>query len=230
MTKIEILRKFNFYRQATASLRAQIEQVAEVISLDGGKFYLHEGDRCNRIALVGEGNLRVYKTGESGREITLYHIQAGETCILTASCVLAGRRYPATAKVEAPTQAILFPAERFRNWVASHAELRGFVFDTLALRMAGVIALVEEIAFQKMDQRLAEFLLQRFSGGEHATTVLNLTHEQIAAELGSAREVITRLLQELQRTGAIELARGRIKLIDPGTMRAMISRDKPPIV
>ena len=208
----DILAQFPFYHSLPARWQQRLAETAKTASLPVGAFYFHEGDACTQIALVGGGDIRVYKSGETGREITLYHVRAGGTCILTASCVLAGKRYPASASVERAAEAVLFPAAEFRQWVAESDQIRKFVFETLASRMSEVMALIEEITFRKMDTRLASFLLERFANNGRPLTTLHLTHEQIAIELGSAREVVSRLLKEFERRGAIAMTRGRLKL------------------
>lgn len=219
MDKQAILKKFAFFEQVPSRLKAEMERTGALAELPKGAFYFHEGDRCTQIALLGEGRIRVYKIGESGRQITLYHVEAGETCILTASCVLAGVEYPASALVETPAKAVAFPAATFRDWVGRYEPVREFVFEILARRMATVMSVVEEIAFNKMDRRLAEYLLRRFDNNGRPLRVLHTTHEQIASELGSAREVISRLLKELERNGAIQLSRERISLRDKRALR-----------
>jgi len=210
----EILGKFEFYRTADSRMRSAVQENAAMATLSAGDFYFHEGDVCSHIALVGQGSIRVFKCGESGREITLYHVMAGQTCILTAACVLANKHYPASARAESDTEAVLFPANVFRDWVATNDLLRRFVFETLAERMADVMTLIEEVTFSKMDKRLAAYLLQRFTHDGMAVRVINETHENIAAELGTAREVVSRLLKDFERRRAIELGRGRIILQD----------------
>jgi len=224
MEKADILNKFSFYHDAPDAFRRDLLKTAMKASLPQGAFYFHEGDVCSQIALVGKGDIRVYKSTETGREITLYHVREGETCILTASCVLAQVHYPATAKVEQETEAAVFPSDRFRNWVAKRDEVRDFVFGTIAARVAEIMALVEEISFRKMDQRLAEFLLRSFENDGLPRTMLQLTNEQIAIELGSAREVISRLLKEFERVGAVELARGRIRLLSETRLRRYLEQ------
>lgn len=212
MDKIAILKQFSFYSDASLSQRRTFEDTAVVAELAEGQHFFYEGDQCHQIALVGEGGLRVYKNADTGRQITLYHVEHGETCILTASCILAGIAYPANAVAETDIASVIFPAPRFREWVASQDTVREFVFQTLAFRMAGVMSLVEEVAFNRMDQRLAVFLQERFANQGKPVRLLQLTHEEIAAELGSAREVISRLLKEFERRGAIELRRSRLRL------------------
>lgn len=222
MDKSDILQKYSFYADAPLVARQKFDRAATHVSLNPGDFYFHEGDACSHVALVGDGSIRVYKSGESGREITLYHVRAGETCILTASCVLAGMRYPAAAIAESQTEAVIFPAPVFREWIANLEPVRKFVFQTLAARMSQLMALVEEITFNKMDKRLAEYLHRRFDNDGRPIAVVHITHEQIATELGSAREVVSRLLKEFERLGAIEVARGRIRLRNGAALRQFI--------
>ncbi|MCA9741665.1 MAG: Crp/Fnr family transcriptional regulator [Deferribacteres bacterium] len=222
MNKSEILAQFSFFNELPSRWQQLVGEKAASASLPAGAFYFHEGDACTHIALVGKGDIRVYKGSESGREITLYHVRTGSTCILTASCVLAGMSYPASARVEAAAEAVLFPASDFRQWITESAEIRQFVFETLARRMADVMALIDEITFRKMDARLATFLQQRFANDGRPLTTLHFTHEQIAIELGSAREVISRLLKEFERLGAISITRGRIKLNDSKALERLV--------
>ncbi len=219
MRSIDILNQYNFYAQLTANTQKALANTGTHCVLRAGDFFFHEGDACSQVALIGRGDIRVYKSAESGREITLYHVASGETCVLTTTCFLTASTYPASAIAEEETEAILFPAPQVRRWFAEDETLRQFFLETLARRMSHVMALVEEVAFNRMDRRLAERLLRRFAQAGTTTDVLETTHEQLAAELGSAREVISRLLKELERSGAIELARGRIVLRDQAILR-----------
>ena len=140
----------------------------------------------------------------------------GELCILNVSGVLSHHVYPAAAVVEAPLRAVLVPGECFRKWVAHSEALRSLVFSIMSARFAEVVGLVEQVAFARTHERLADFLAGRLTPGER----LNMTHEQVALELGSSREVITRLLHDFERAGAVELSRGHIGLRDPGRLAA----------
>jgi len=126
----------------------------------------------------------------------------------------------ASAIVEAPTDAVVVAATEFREWVSAYDSGRPFVFESLASRVVDVMTLVEDVAFRKVDARLAQLLVRRFSMKGLALRVLSTTHEELAAELGTAREVVSRSLKEFERLGAIELARGRMDLRD----RALLQR------
>ncbi len=210
--KEAILKLFPFFQTLSNSFKRKLIEGAEYASLPAGAFYFEEGQSCSRIALVGSGDIRVFKRGENGREITLYHVEEGQTCILTASCVLAQSPYPATAVVDQPAQAIVFPADIFRDWVAHNEIIRQFVFSALANRMEGVLSLIEELTFHKLDERLKVFLKEKIKTSGHSE--IKMTHEEIAVELGSAREVISRLLKDFERRGLIQQNRGRILALD----------------
>jgi len=212
--KLEILGLFPFFQDLSDTFKQQLIRQSEYACLPAGASYFEEGHSCSQIALVGDGDIRVFKRSESGREITLYHVEKGETCILTASCVLAQSAYPATAVVDRDAHAVVFPAGVFRDWVARNETIRQFVFSSLAIRMEGVLSLIEELTFRKLDERLAEFLKEKLKTSDQDRRII-MTHEEIAVELGSAREVISRLLKDFERRGLIIQNRGEITVLDP---------------
>lgn len=194
-----------------AALMSYVEASTSMTSLTAGKVICHQGDTCSNLALLLSGSARVFKLAESGREITLYRVDPGECCILTASCILSGRAFPAYASVEQPLDAILIPAGRVVDWIASSAVWREFLWGLLAERLGDVIDLVEEVAFRRMDERLADHLA--IHAAQHGPE-LHATHSQIAAELGTSREVVSRMLKDLEQRGALRLHRGRIDILD----------------
>jgi CRP/FNR family transcriptional regulator len=218
MDKIEILEKLGFYSLSPPRFRTEIENACTQVNLEEGKVLFLEGDGCQQVGFVGEGSIRVSKIGETGREITLYHVNPGEGCVLNISCAFSDTGYPAMASIEKPTQMVVFPATLFRDWM-SKPEIRSFVFELFSRRLSQVITLVEEIVFRKMDQRLAEFLIQKFENKGKPRRVVKMTQEQIAAEMGTAREVVNRLLKEFERVEAIESGRGRIRLLNEINLR-----------
>jgi CRP/FNR family transcriptional regulator len=220
MQKSGILDLFAVFRDSQPETRREMLAAARPVTLKKGTIYIDDGGRTDVMALVGDGHLRVFKSSESGREITLYGVGAGEFCLLNLLCVLTGVRAPATARVEETVHAVVFRGDEFRHWVGSDAAIRTQVFSLLASSVVATMSLVEEIAFKKMDVRLAAYLWAHLPGHDAGAQV-DLTHEQIAADLGSAREVISRLLKEFERQGAVSLGRGRISLSDPDTLRAL---------
>ena len=201
------LELFPAFRKADPALGAEIVVSASPGRLAAGTRVYFEGDDCGQIAFLLAGEIRVFKAGESGREITLYEIGPGETCILNASCILSGKRYPANAETLSDCELLLLPAGRFRFLVDRYSDMRADVFAVLSERMAGVMALVEEIVFRKLDERLMDHLVEKAADGE-----LSTTHQAIANELGTSREVVSRLLKDFERRGRLSLGRHRITL------------------
>ena len=221
-SKREILAKIPFLAEASSDLRKAFAEAATLVHLEAGEYFLREGDTCAHFAVLVSGRMRVFKLGESGHEITLYHVGAGEACPLNVSCILSDRTVPAMACVEERVEAIVVPAPAFRAWIAEHESLRKFVFLMFSNRLTEVMSLVEEVAFRRMDQRLARRLLDLLIDDRSGGSV-EITHADLAADLGTAREVISRLLKEFERLGAIQLARGRIMTQDRAVLRSLAS-------
>ena len=181
---------------------------ATLSSFPGGMLIYSEGDTCSAIAFLLSGEIRVYKVAEGGREITLYEIGRGETCILNASCILAKTPYPANAVSLKEGSMLLVPADAFRRLMDTSEDMRYFVFEIMSSRLTTVMALVEEVAFGRMDIRLKEYLSEK---AEHG--VLISTHQKIADDLGTSREVVSRLLKDLERKGIVALSRNEITFL-----------------
>jgi len=199
-----------------SQLMRELSAVGLAARLGRGQSICHEGDACSQLALLTSGSARIFKLAESGREITLYRVDPGECCILTASCMLSGRAFPANAVVESDLEAVLVPEPQLLRWMTTSASWRDFLWGMLAGRLGDVISLVEEVAFRRMDQRLAEYLAEH---ALHKGPVLQATHSQIAADLGTSREVISRMLKDFELRGLLQLRRGRIELGDPQALR-----------
>jgi CRP/FNR family transcriptional regulator len=191
-------------------------------SVPAGTFLYHEGDHTEQFALVGTGSIRVFKTDSAGHEITLYHVQDGQACLVNMLTIFLERPAMATAVVEVATEAVVIPAAKFRDWVDAEQTMRKFVFESMATRLIDVMVLAQELAFRRMDQRLGQWLLDRFSSQHEPRKVIVTTHEEIAKELGSVREVVSRLLKVLERNGAIGTARGHIELLNEELLKKLI--------
>ncbi|HYW83415.1 MAG TPA: Crp/Fnr family transcriptional regulator [Spirochaetia bacterium] len=173
------------------------------------------GNECAYLPLVLKGTLRVYKSSETGKELTLYRIEQGESCILTATCILSGGSFPAVAESEGETDVVLLPARLLVSLVAEHAEWRKFVFGLYSRRLEIVLALVEEVAFHHVDRRIAGYLIKTAGGRQN---VVDRTHAEIASELGTSREVVTRILKDFESSGLITTLRGRIRILKPSDL------------
>ncbi|HSQ60702.1 MAG TPA: Crp/Fnr family transcriptional regulator [Acidobacteriota bacterium] len=220
----DVLARLPFLAEATPEVRKRFLSEGTIVRLSAGDYFLQEGDVCASFAVVLSGRMRVFKLGEGGQEITLYHVGGGEACPLNVSCILSDRPVPATARVEEDVEALVIPARTFRRWVAEYEPLQTFVFRMFTERLTEVMSLVEEVAFKKMDQRLAGYLDDQFHREGEPDGVVEITHAQIASELGTAREVVSRLLKEFERLGAVELSRGRISLRKEALLRSLAAR------
>ncbi|HSF80653.1 MAG TPA: Crp/Fnr family transcriptional regulator [Anaerolineales bacterium] len=191
-------------------LGREFQQAAFFARIPAGRDVFAEGDEPDTIALLISGVVRVYKIGETGREITLYRFGHGESCILTANAILSAQSFPAIATVEKEAEAVLVPAESFRDWVRRYDPWREFVFDLLSSRLSSVMEIVDEVAFRRMDARVAALLHER--GGQ--LNPVQITHQEIASELGSSREVVSRILEDFASRGLLQLGRGSVEILD----------------
>jgi CRP/FNR family transcriptional regulator len=217
----EVLSKVSFYPSSSDEFKNEVIKNGSYQKIPKGTLLFNEGDACKNIGVVGTGRIRVSKTGQSGREVTLYNVRPGEGCVLNLSCAFANTKYPAVAVVEETSELVVFPANIFQGWL-DNDQVRKFVFDLFSNRLTKVITLVEEIVFRKMDQRLTEFLLNKFENNGRPVRYIHLTQEQIATDLGTAREVVNRLLKELERSGAVQSSRGKITLLDENILTKFI--------
>lgn len=202
--------------RAAASLRG----AASLLALPAHSGLLAPGSPCRDFLFVISGVIRVQMISQSGREIVLYRIGGGETCILTTSCLLANEDYPAEAVTETAVVGAALPAAAFHELLDRSAAFRSFVFQTYGRRIADLMLLIEEVAFRRIDVRLAECLVSKCRGTNRG---LAMTHQQLAVELGSAREVVSRQLKEFERRGWLTLARGRIDVVDVTALQAFLA-------
>ncbi len=213
-----IARALPVLQGAGPQLAREFAQAACIARLAAGQDVFAEGDQVDAIALLISGVVRVYKIGETGREITLYRFGFGESCILTANAILSQQSFPAIATVEQEAEAVMIPADTFRDWVRRYDLWRSFVFDLLSQRLSSVMALVDEVAFQRLDTRVAVLLLDR----SQIQNPIHITHQEIAAELGSSREVISRLLEDFADRGLIRSARGTVEVVDRQSLQTRL--------
>ncbi len=208
-----------FLQNADAQLVREFREAGTVMKIPAGHDVFVEGDRVEGIALLISGVVRVYKIGETGREITLYRFGNGQGCILTANAILSYKTFPAVATVEADAEAVMIPAEAFRRWVGKYDIWRDFVFELLSQRLEKVMSLVDEVVFRRMDVRLTSFLLSQ----SKVQNPIRTTHQEIASELGTSREVISRLLEDLSQRGFVRVGRGEIEILDEEGLQALVT-------
>ncbi len=181
----------------------------QTMKVPKGTVLFRDGDACQGYVFVLDGSVRVHKMDSEGREIVLYRVEDGQTCMLTTSCLLGGKAYPAEGIAEVETELALIPAKRFDELLADSA-FRKFALGMISERIADLMALIEDVAFGRMDARLIRRLME-LDDGSH---MLKFTHQQLATELGTAREVISRILKDFERRGHVTLGRAEITLTD----------------
>lgn len=199
------------------SVKNAMVQKSKIISYAKNSVIFGSGKASNHFLILLEGTVRVQQLSEAGREIVLYRVHAGQSCVLTTACLLAYEDYAAEGIAETQVKAAALPRSVFDELIAQSDEFRRFVFSAYSRRMTDLFTVIEDIAFQRMDIRLAQKLLEL--GGKEAQ--IKSTHQKMAAELGTAREVISRLLQEFQRREWIAQTRGTIKLLNGGEIKKL---------
>ena len=188
---------------------AIIEQ-AQRIQVPSNSVLFRQGDPCNNFIIVISGTVKVLGRNDAGREIILYRIQDKGTCVLTTSCLLGNQRYPAEGISETEVQAYLLPLDAFKAALDNSPELRNFIFSSYASPLSEMIELVQSIAFESIESRLIEYLISHTDNSLRIET----SHQHIADNLGTAREVISRQLKKLESQGLIRLKRGCIIICD----------------
>jgi CRP/FNR family transcriptional regulator, anaerobic regulatory protein len=186
---------------------AELVARSHVLTLRAGTQVFQPGQHADNMLLLLSGSVRVQQSSDTGREVFLYRVHAGESCVLTTACMLADEDYAAEGVAETDVEAVAIPRAVFDDLVARSPAFRSFIFRAYSHRIADLFALIEDIVFQRMDVRLAARLLEMEKGG-----VITVTHQALAVELGTAREVITRTLGDFQRRGWVEQARGELRI------------------
>lgn len=180
-----------------------------VQTLPGGARLFAPGETAQGFAVVLAGRVEVSLTGPSGREILLYAVEPGQSCIQSTLGLLGNEPYSGEAVTVTETRLVLIPAPLFHSLMGRSEAFRGFVFRALAMRMNDMTQLLERVAFTRVEARLAQALLDLAEGG-----AVEATHAELAARIGSAREVVSRRLEALARRGLLTTDRGRVELRD----------------
>lgn len=195
------------------SARALILKQMIPLHLHAGERAFRPGHACSNYIVVKRGSVKVSVLTETGREIVLYRVQDGETCILTTAGLLSGEHYDAEGVAETETDAVILPKPVFEDLLATSPGFRRFVFSSYGERVQALIGLVQEVAVRHVDRRLARHLLRMARNG-----VVEATHQVMARDLNSAREVVTRLLHDFADKGWVEIGRGRVVLKDEAAL------------
>ncbi|MCA0930380.1 Crp/Fnr family transcriptional regulator [Ruegeria profundi] len=208
--------KFKGLSRLPDDIRADLEAGSQIVSVPAGTKVFGPGQSADNLLLLLDGTVRVQQKSETGREVFLYRVHAGESCVLTTACMLAFEEYSADGIAETDVRAVAIPRTTFDRLVANSPVFREFVFTAYSKRITDLFTLIDDIVFQRMDVRLASRLLELAD----ENGVVHATHAVLATELGTAREVISRTLSEFNRRGWVEQSRGEVRL----TGRAGIER------
>ncbi|HAJ12062.1 MAG TPA: transcriptional regulator [Comamonadaceae bacterium] len=215
------------HRQTLLSLYPALEAVMPLLAslpvttVPAGTVLFRENDPCQGFPLLLAGEVRVCRAATNGRELELYRVQPGEMCLVSSAGLFAGQALTARGLSTVPTTLTLLPAPVFRQALAD-GRFRDFVLGLFASRMADLTSLIEAIAFQRLDSRLASTLLG------HGQQV-RATHQSLADELGTVREIVTRLLHRFERDGLVELSRECITICDSARLRALAGGSTTPV-
>lgn len=195
------------------TLRQRVDDEARTLSVPGGTVLFDEHQACQGFPFILAGGIRVFKPHANGRELPLYRVLPGESCIITSGCLLGHTDYNARGVTEVDTTLLMLPRALFDQLLDQPA-FRNFVFHIFSERIADLMQLVEEVAFHKLDQRLAGLLLGK---GKR----VHATHQQLADELGSVREIVSRLLKGFAAQELVKLGREQIEILDPAGLRRL---------
>lgn len=172
-----------------------------------GETIFNEGDVCEGVPFVIKGCVRVSKFGKNGKEMSVYRVNAGETCILSVTSVLSKSAYPLTAIAEEDVEAVIIPCDEFKLLMTASLNFQKYIYKTIIFRFQEVINIIDEIIFHSIDERVIKFLLKNTKNNGD---IIEITHDKIAVEIGTAREVVSRILKEMERNNWIQLARGKV--------------------
>ena len=210
----QLARTYPVFARLSPALQELVQANIQPVEAPPGYLLFDEASPCSLFLLVFTGSVRVVKPAPSGREILLYRVEPGDNCVLTVSCLLGREPYPARGVVDEPLTGCIIAQPIFDRLLAESAIFRSELFRYFGARIVDLMQLVEEVAFGALDQRLAALLVER---GPR----LELTHQQLADELGTVREIVTRLLHRFERDGLVELSRESIAIKDSAGLRTL---------
>ena len=203
------------FDSVSESAKEKIAQHCQPFTIGADVRVFETSDTCQMMPIVTSGDIRVFSESDNGREITLYRVNQQQLCILTISCLLSGDRYPANAVTESEASGVSIPKALFMELFAEQASFREQVLQTFSYRITELMQLLDAVTFKKLDLRLAQFLIA--NGPDIA-----LSHQAIADELGSVREMVSRLLKQFEEKGWLQLSRKLIRVIDVNQLKLLL--------
>ena len=209
-TQTLLLQRYPMLQTLPASQLGDLLSSAMDMHLPAGTVVFDENQPCQGFPLLLSGSIRVIKAAANGRELQLYRVRSGESCILTSGCLMGHARYHARGVVDEDVEMVVLPPAAFRALLSTHEPFRDYIFSLFSERLTDMMQLVSAVAFQKLDQRLAALLIGKPSP-------IHTTHQALADELGSVREIISRLLKNFSEQGWIKLGREQIEILGCGS-------------
>lgn len=196
-------------------VRATIAARSSRIRANDGSRLFGPGDASEAFLIPIKGAVRVEHMGPTGRSVVLYRVTPGDSCVMTTSCLLSGTPYEAYGYAEGAVEAIAMPATVFRDLIEQEPEFRAYALGVFSRRMIELVEVIDELLLHRVDLRLAAWLAEKAATGG----AVSVTHQAIASELGTAREVVSRILKDFEHRGWIGLTRGEIRLADSAALR-----------
>jgi len=216
---MDISTYFPIWNKLTPIQQGMLSQAAIHRTIKKGSI-VHNGDMdCLGLLLIESGQLRAYILSDEGREVTIYRLFERDICLFSASCMMNSIQFKITIEAEKDSEAWIIPPELYKKTMEESAALSNYTNEIMASRFSDVMWLIEQIMWKSMDKRLASFLLEEAT--LEGTNILQITHERIANHMGSAREVITRMLRYFQNEGMVKLSRGTVEILEPKQLESL---------
>ena len=210
---------FSVYDKLSPTDQAILSQVAIPRRAAQGTMVHRGGDDCMGLLVIRSGQLRAYITSDEGKDVTMYRLFERDICLFSASCMMSSIQFDIMISAEKDTEFWVIPPRIYKEMMERNAVLANYTNDLMATRFTDVMWLIEQVMWKSFDKRLAHFLLEESALEE--TTVLKITHEVIASHLGTAREVVTRMLKYFQMEGMVKLTRGTIEITDEARLEEL---------
>ncbi len=203
---------FNKFRNIfEKDLLEEIDSIGKLVNVNAGDIIMDTGQYIKFIPILLSGNIKIIRQDDNGGEILLYYVGSNETCAMSLTCCLAHQKSRIKAVAEEETTMITLPVDKMEEWMVKYPSWKNFVMQTYSARFDELLKTIDGIAFHRVDERLEKYLKEKAALSE--SSIINVSHQQIAEELNSSREVISRLLKQLERNGGIKLGRNKIELL-----------------
>lgn len=201
----------NIFPNFSTELISTIEENGSLQDFEAGTILMRTGQYIKNTVLITKGKIKIYREGEDGGEFLMYYLQPGQACAISMICTAKSEKSQIMAKVVEDVTVMMIPLQMMDKWMMEHRTWYEFVIETYRSRFEEVLEVVDNIAFRSMDERL-EFYLKRHSDACGCKEV-NLSHHEIATELNTSREVVSRLLKKMEQRGLVKLNRNQIELL-----------------